>query len=114
MEVLLSLVGSALLAAVTNPQVVVGLVVGLVLLVRDFDGVVKKLATEAIPRAEDSLGKVGSEKMDEAVAFVLSLLPVQYRVFVPAPLLKMLLQAIIQAVFNARFGHLDKSANAGK
>lgn len=114
MESLMVLWNAVVAVVAANPQVLVGLGVVLILVIRDFEELTKKLADEAIPKAEECLDKTGNEKMEEAIAYVVSLLPAQYRVLIPTPLLVMLVRQLIQLVFDKKHAALDKSAAEAK
>jgi hypothetical protein len=100
----------ALKSLVLNPQAMVGAVVAVVLMVRDFENTTQKLAKEAIPAAEQHLTLDGEQKLNMAVDYVLSMLPAVYFHGIPKQFLIPMIEHIVQMVFEAGFSHLEHSA----
>lgn len=83
-----------------NPLVILGLVVFVILSVKDFRGVVMPIVRQAIENAEIFLqGQAGEEKLRAAVDFVVDMLPQPYRLLVP----RAMVVSLVQAVFNREF-----------
>lgn len=105
-------VGMELLANPALATMVLGLIVFVILAVKDFNGVVMPLVRESIERAEAFLKtQAGEEKLRAAVDFVMDFLPLPYRILVPRAMVVALVQAVFNRDFARYFAH-DKAAKS--
>lgn len=81
--------------------VLVGLVILIIAMIKDFNGVAKPLAERAILFVEAELSSVvkDTDKLNAAVQFVIDFLPMPYRLLVP----RAMIVAFVQRVFDREF-----------